>query len=73
MTRIIEVEAGEGTHVYVRGKRFKRITVSAVKCADCGAGRRSFHVFGCDQEMCPNCGGKLFSCSCDEVYLEVSE
>jgi len=35
-------------------------------CHDCGAVKGQFHVFGCDVERCPVCGGQLIFCECDD-------
>lgn len=56
-----------------QGVEFKRIKYSSVRnytekeyeyCGDCGAINDEYHVFGCDIEECPKCGGQLLSCEC---------
>jgi hypothetical protein len=36
------------------------------RCHDCGVGTGGFHHFGCDMEMCPQCGGQLLTCGCSQ-------
>ena len=35
-------------------------------CHDCGAVKGQLHVFGCDVERCPVCGGQVIFCECDD-------
>ena len=35
-------------------------------CHDCRVIKGQFHVFGCDVERCPVCGGRLIGCECDD-------
>lgn len=34
-------------------------------CHDCKAMPGELHHYGCDVERCPDCGGQLISCGCD--------
>lgn len=35
-----------------------------IRCYDCGIDRGGWHHPGCDQEICPRCGGQFISCDC---------
>jgi hypothetical protein len=35
-------------------------------CHDCGAVKGQLHVFGCDVERCPVCGGQVIFCECED-------
>jgi hypothetical protein len=41
------------------------------KCPDCGVQEGMYHEYGCDMEVCPFCGGQLFSCSCMSEKLDL--
>ena len=34
------------------------------RCPDCNVAPGGIHHEGCDQEICPKCGGQLVSCTC---------
>jgi hypothetical protein len=33
-------------------------------CHDCAVIKGEVHVFGCDVELCPKCGGQMLGCDC---------
>ena len=33
-------------------------------CHDCYSPKGDLHVFGCDLELCPRCGGQAIYCDC---------
>ena len=35
-------------------------------CHDCGVVKGQLHVFGCDVERCPVCGGQVIFCECND-------
>ncbi|MEQ8839417.1 MAG: hypothetical protein RIB98_00390 [Acidimicrobiales bacterium] len=37
-------------------------------CGDCSAVPGQLHVWGCDIERCPECGGQMLSCDCDAEW-----
>jgi hypothetical protein len=39
-------------------------------CPDCGARRFERHESGCDQEVCPFCGGQAAFCDCELEEVE---
>jgi hypothetical protein len=41
--------------------------IPAGPCHDCGVERGDVHWFGCDMELCPNCGAQLIGCACEAV------
>lgn len=38
-------------------------------CHDCSAPLGSKHHPGCDNEICPGCGGQMISCDCEHVEV----
>lgn len=42
-------------------------------CHDCAVIKGQFHVFGCDCEQCPACGGQAISCPCNDSEEEADE
>ncbi len=36
------------------------------RCHDCNVADGGFHHRQCDAEACPNCGGQLLTCSCQD-------
>ena len=42
-------------------------------CHDCVAREGELHVFGCDMERCPFCGGQLIGCGCFSELVNEDE
>lgn len=65
--------AQEETSVLINGKEYSRIrygdehedwNAAEVPCHDCLAVKGEYHVWECDVEECPACGGQMISCDC---------
>jgi len=56
-------EAQRHAEYLIGGRRYERIP-SGGACADCGAGPGKLHVAGCEEEICPRCGGLVIACDC---------
>ena len=68
------IEAQGQTHYEVGGQLRERVRYGNEKddwgadrgaCHDCGVTKGQFHVWGCDMERCPSCGGQAIFCECD--------
>jgi hypothetical protein len=64
--------------VLIHGKEFERIRYGSEKddwganehgCHDCRVIKAQVHVWDCNGEKCPNCGGQLISCDCEPKEL----
>jgi hypothetical protein len=53
--RRIVLGIGDYLHSLVGGPR---------RCCDCNVMEGELHQLGCDQEVCPFCGGQVISCMC---------
>jgi ribosomal protein L7/L12 len=60
--------------VVIENVEYKRIPYGSVQegalaapkcCHDCYVNHGEFHVFGCDVERCPKCGGQQIGCDCN--------
>ncbi|MDD5289190.1 MAG: hypothetical protein PHY28_08795 [Dehalococcoidales bacterium] len=40
-------------------------------CSCCGAAEGEYHLFGCESELCPFCGGQLITCGCYNRILRI--
>ena len=74
----LELSEGCSTgKIYINGIMYKRIPVFGRmkngRCVDCNARYGMYHHWGCDQEICPACGGQLLSCSCEDIGVEEEE
>jgi len=72
-----EVKEAQGIRSFYVVRKYDRIPYGKEKqndlsrhlsrCGDCGVKKGQYHVFGCDLEECPICGGQAWSCECVEA------
>jgi hypothetical protein len=64
------------TRIEIAGKSFERVRygfetedwgADRGPCHDCGVARGELHIWGCDVERCPACGGQVIFCECDDL------
>ena len=63
---VIEVAGSEHQRVRYGDEADDWGAGSGKPCHDCRVIKGQIHVFGCDVERCPVCGGQLISCECDD-------
>ena len=68
-------EGKQQTHIEIAGKYYARIRFGGETedwganlgpCHDCGVAKGELHIWGCDVERCPACGGQVIFCECDD-------
>ena len=62
--RVVEVEGQDYPRIRY-GDEAHDFGATQSACRDCGVIKGEFHVWECDMERCPKCGGQLISCDCD--------
>lgn len=54
-----------GDFLYIRNeKRGALDPLDTRRCGDCNCKVGRYHHWGCDQEVCPECGMQMLSCGC---------
>ena len=71
---MIEKDNNKYKHIEIEGEIYRRNTTyfdNNKYCHDCNVEnkRGNLHIFCCDVEMCPRCGGQLLSCDCKDKRL----
>ncbi len=71
-------EGQKHSTVLIRGSTYERVRYGSEHddwgadrhgCHDCRVIKGQIHVWGCDGEECPKCGGQLISCDCEPERL----
>jgi hypothetical protein len=75
MTERINYPEGQQTHIEIAGETYERVRYGSEDedwgadrrpCHDCGAVKGELHIWGCDVERCPACGGQVIYCECED-------
>jgi hypothetical protein len=65
----------EQARIEIAGRSFERVRYGGEAedrgadrgpCHDCGVAKGELHVWGCDVERYPACGGQVIYCECED-------